>query len=414
MAVTRIRFGAALLLALLAALPIASPGQLVLGQYEDEAPLQSWNTFGLAVASSLGRGQTRLALAEDCSAALANPALLPSLSKFSICLNGSYSTTSLFRYSVVNTGVLTTAKNPTVALTTINFAGISSSFNGWALALTAGLIESYDRPSVGARSYFQGLLEYEISFDQKGYLRNFNLAIARKIGNAVQAGLGFNFVRGELHRKVIDRDGYEDITISQFVDQEFSGFYLNAGLLARISERLDLACVFRTSHDKKSESRSRFRYQAPRGGTDISIEAASDDIYQQPWAAGVGVRYGISAKLQLLGDLIFFPWSNYEAELFGETDRRHFRDTFKAGAGAEYFLRFRLFGHDAAVPLRLGIFYDLQPTRSPISAYTNISLGAGIRWRMVIFDIGGAFGRESGSGHSLEILRIASSLGIRL
>ncbi len=414
MAVPRIRFGAALLLALLTALPVSSPGQLVLGQYEDEAPLQSWNTFGMAVAPSLGRGQTGLALAENCSAALANPALLPSLSKFSVCLNGSYSYTSLFRYSVVNTGVLTTAKNPAVALYTLDFAGISSGFNGWAIALTACLIESYDRPSVEARSDFQGFPEYKISFDQTGYLRNFNLAVARTIGRSIQAGLGFNFVRGELHRQVIDRDYHDDITISQLVDQKFSGFYLNAGLLVRLSERLDMACVFRTSYNKKSESRSGFRYQAPRGGTDISIEAASSDTCRQPWAAGVGLRYGVSAKLQLLGDLIFFPWSNYKAEFFGETDRRDFRDTFKAGVGAEYFLGFRLFGHDANVPLRLGIFYDRQPMRHPISAYTNISFGLGIRWRMMIFDIGGVFGRESGSGHSLETLRIASSLGIRL
>jgi hypothetical protein len=410
----RIRSCALMLLAILAGLAIPSPAQLVLGQYEDEAPLRSWNTFGLAVASSLGRGETQLALAEDCSAALGNPALLPSLPKFSVCLSGSYSYASLFRYSIVNTGVLVTEKNPTIGLFALDFAGISYSYKGWAVALTASLIESYDRPGVSAQYDFQGLPYYTISFEQSGFLRNFNLAVARKIGRNIQLGLGFNFVRGELSREVVDQDFEAGITIDHLVDQRFSGFYLNAGLLARLSERLDLGLVFRTPYDKKAESRSRLSYRAPRGGTDILIEAASDDLYHQPWAAGVGVRCAVSAKFRVLGDLTFFPWSKYRAEFFGENERRDFRDTFKAGGGVEYSLAVPLFGYDAAIPLRLGISYDLQPMRNPGSAYTNVSLGTGIRWRMISLDIGGQFGRESGSGHSLKILRIASSLGIRL
>ncbi|MGB7296055.1 MAG: outer membrane protein transport protein [Candidatus Aminicenantales bacterium] len=422
MAATRVRFYALLLPALrymlvimfLIALPAASPAQLVLGQYEDEAPLRSWNTFGLTVAASLGRGETQFALAEDCSAALTNPALLPSLPKFSVCLNGSYSYTSLYRYSIVNTGVLSTEKNPAIGLYTLDFGGISFIYKGWAVALTAALIESYDRPGVSARSYFQGIPYYEISFGQTGYLRNFNLAVARAFGRAVQAGIGFNLVRGDLHREVIDRDFSEDITIRHLVDQKFSGFYLNAGVLARLTERLDLACVFRTPYDKKAEGQSRLRYQAPRGGTDILIEAAADDRYRQPWAAGLGVRYGVSENFRIVGDLAYFLWSQYRAEFFGENERRDFRNTFKAGAGGEYSLRIRLFGHDAAIPLRLGISYDKLPMRIPDSAYTNLTAGAGVRWRMIVFDIGGLSGRESGSGHSLKILRIASSLGIRL
>lgn len=415
MAATRVRSCALLLLAILAGLPIVSPAQLVLGQYEDEAPLRTWNSFGLATAaSSLGRGETQLALAEDCSAALGNPALLPALPKFSVSLNSSYSYASLFRYSIVNTGVLVTEKNPTIGFFALDFAGISYSFKGWAVALTAALTESYDRPDVSAQSSFAGRPYYAISFDQSGFLRNFNLAVARKIGHIIQVGLGFNFIRGELSRDVEDQDFEADITISHSIAQRFSGFYLNAGLLARITERLDLACVFRTSYDKKAESRSRLRYRAPRGGTDILIEAASDDRYRQPWAAGVGILYGISAKFRVLGDLIYFPWSKYRAEFFGENERRDFRDTFKAGAGGEYSLGVRLFDHDAGIPLRVGISYDRQPPRNPGSAYTNVSFGTGVRWRMITFDIGGLVGRESGSGHSLKIFRIASSLGVRL
>jgi hypothetical protein len=414
MAAIRVRSCAVLLLAFLGMLPATSSAQLVLGQYEDEAPLRSWNTFGLTVASSLGRGETQLALAEDGSAALANPALLPSLPKFSVILNGSYSNTSLFRFSVVNTGVLATESNPTIGLSSLDFAGISYGDKGWAFALTVALIESYDRPGIAAQSVFEGRPYYSLSFEQSGFLRNFNLAVARKVGRHFQVGLGFNLVQGELSRKVIDQDFDADITISQTVDQSLSGFYLNGGLLARISQRLDLALVFRASYNKKAESRSQYRYQAPGGGTDILIEAASDDRSRQPWAAGVGIRYGVSSHFLVLGDLIYFVWSKYRATLFGENERRDFRNSFRAGAGVEYSLGIRLFGRAAAIPLRLGISYDRQPMRNPGSAYTNVSFGLGVRWKMLDLECGGLVGRESGPGHSLKISRIASSLGIRL
>ncbi len=54
--------------------------QLVLGQYEDEAPLRSWNQYGFLGATSLAVGGTRFAFATDCSTSLANPSLLPLLS----------------------------------------------------------------------------------------------------------------------------------------------------------------------------------------------------------------------------------------------------------------------------------------------------------------------------------------------
>ena len=420
MVATRVRFSAPVLLAfrlsllilLLAALPAASSAQLVLGQYEDEAPLRSWNTFGLAAAPSLGRGETQLAFAADCSAAMVNPALLLSLPKFSACLNGSYSWSSLFRYSIVNTGVLSTEKNPIIGLVTLDFAGIGFNLDGWAVGLTAALIESYDRPGVAARAYFQDQPYYEISFEQTGYLRNFSLAVARKFGSAVQAGVGLNLVRGELHRKVLDRDFSGDITISHLVDQKFTGFYLNAGVLVRLSGQLDLACAVRSPYDKKAASESRYRYQAPRGGTDILIDAAADGRYRQPWAAGAGVRYSLSDKFRLGGDVVYFLWSKYRAEFFGENEPRNFRNTVKAGVGGEYILGVRLFRRDTAIPVRFGVSYDQQPARNPPSAYTNFSFGMGIRWRSIAFDIGGIFGRESGSDHSLLTMRFASSLGI--
>jgi hypothetical protein len=403
-----------LLIALLAVLPLLSPAQLVIGQYEDEAPLRSWNSFGLATASAIGRGETMLALADDCSAALSNPALLAGLPNLTLSLNGGYSRTTLFRYSIVNTGVLASDKNLGVGLFALDFGGVSFRLKGWTFAITAGLSEIYDRPKIFVESTYAGSPYSSLLFDQSGFLRTINLAVARRIGRRVQIGIGLNFARGELERTVEDDYIQDGITISHRISQRFSGFYINGGLLARITDRLDLAAVFRTAYDKKSESGSNLRYQAPAAGTDILIDGASDDLYRQPWAAGLGAKYQITPRFRLLGDLTYFHWPKYKASYFGESESRDFGPAFKAAAGGEYTVSIRLFKKDASLPIRFGFGYDRQPMRQPRSAYALISLGAGLHFRTIRLDFGSQYGRESGSGRGLDFVRASLSLGLML
>jgi long-subunit fatty acid transport protein len=403
-----------LLLTILIALPVSSSAQLVIGQYEDEAPLRTWNTFGLATAASIGRGETTLALADDCSAALSNPALLADLPRLTLSLNGSYSRSTLFRYSIVNTGVLVSEKNLGIGLFALDFGGLSFRIKGWTFALMAVLSEIYDRPQAYAQSVYGGETYSAILFDQSGFLRTINVAVARRIGGHFQVGIGLNFARGELQRKVEDQYFENDITISHRINQSYSGFYINGGLLARVTDRLDLALAFRTPYDKKSTSQSELRYQASLAGTDIIIEAASDDLYHQPWAAGLGARYELSPRFRVLGDLTYFRWSGYRVEYFGEREKRDFGPAFKAGVGGEYNAPVRLFKKGATIPLRFGIGYDRQPMRSPGSAYAIFSFGTGVHWRTVGFDIGGQIGQESGSGRRLEVTRVCLSLCVGL
>jgi long-subunit fatty acid transport protein len=400
-----------LFISFLLAFPVSSPAQLVIGQYEDEAPLRTWNTFGLATAASIGRGETMLALADDCSAALSNPALLAGLPKFTLSLNGSYSRTALYRYAIVNTGVLVSEGNLGIGLFALDFGGLSYRIGGWTFALAAAVSEIYDRPQAYAESIYDGVTYASVLFNQSGFLRTINLAVARSVGRRFQVGIGLNVVQGELERNVEDQYLVDEITISQHTSQSFSGLYLNGGLLARITDQLDLAFAFRTSYDKKSESGSSYRYQASPAGTDILIQGTSDDFYHQPWAAGLGARYEISPGFRVLGDLTYFHWSGYKAEYFGENEKRDFKPAFKAALGGEYYAPVRLFKKDATIPLRLGFCYDRQPMSSPGSAYAIFSMGIGLHWGSIALDIGGQVGRESGSGNGLKVTRLSISLG---
>ncbi len=402
------------ILAVLSVFPAAASAQLVLGQYEDEAPLRTWNVFGIQTAASLGRGDTVFALADGAASALSNPALLSGLPRITVSLNGTLYHASLYKYSLVNTGVLSTRDNLTVSPRALDFGGVSFQIGDWAVGLSAALTEIYDRPRVYYEYSPGANPAYTLDFRQSGFLRQVNLALARRLGARLRLGLGFNFVDGELER--VTEENYFDpgITISDQKSQAFSGFFLNGGITAVISPRLDLAVVFRTPYVKKSESRSEYRYAAPAAGTDIRISADSSDSYSQPLLLGLGAGYEISSDFLILADIAYFNWSRYKVDYFGESLQRDFKDTVKAGLGAEYSLALRLFDSEARLPVRFGVGYDLQPMRDPSSAYTCFSAGAGLHWKIFALDVGASFGRESGSGHSLATRRITISLNLRL
>jgi len=403
-----------LFLALLLAFPALSSAQLVLGQYEDEAPLRTWNIFGFQTASSLGRGDTTYASASDCSIALTNPALLIDLPRFTATINATSYFASLYKFSIINTGVLSTGKNPSFTLYALDFGGISYQFKSWAFALTMALVEIYDRPGARYEYSHNGTLYYTLDFSQKGILRNTNLSIARRLSRRFQVGLGFNLASGDLKREMVEKWLDPGITISDHKSQDFSGFFLNGGIVAKITEKWDAALVFRTPYTKKSQSQSDLRYSAPAGGTDIKIAADSSDVYRQPLVVGVGLSYKFSSRFQVFSDLSFFHWSGYKVEYFAEEMERVFKDTLKWGLGAEYIAHLRVLSSDAFIPLRIGVAHDPQPMQEQNSAYTYFSAGTGFHWRMISLDFGASFGREKGSGNSLEARRISLSLSVHL
>jgi long-subunit fatty acid transport protein len=395
-------------------LPPCARAQLVIGQYEQEAPLRTWNAFGFESASALGRGGASFTLAEDCSAALVNPALLADLPGLTLTINGALSYASLFKYSLINTGVLSTEGNLSLNSLALDFGGVSIQAGDWFFGLSAALSEVYDRPGVNYEYSSQGRVVYSLDFAQTGFLRTINFSLARRLGSLLKAGLGINYAAGDLKRETVEEYHQTGITISDRKEQRFSGLYVNGGISVALTPQLNLALVFRSPYVRKSDSRSDLRYAAPAGGTDIRIEAESADRCKRPLVIGMGAKWQISTRLLILADLAYFNWSKYEVESFGETQERNFNDTFRAGAGAEYSVELSFFDAPASLPVRVGIGYDRQPMSEPDSAYTLYSLGTGLHWRMIGLDAGASFGQESGSGRSLAARRFAVSLSVRL
>jgi hypothetical protein len=410
----RFRLFPLILLWMFAFLPKTSWPQMVLGQYEDEAPLRTWNTLGITTARSLGMGETQFTLGSDCAVSLTNPALLTKLPKITFTMNSSFNIAQLYRYSIVNTGPLYSRKNLSLSLFAFDFAGSSIRLKNWTMALSIGLIETYARPHAGYDYSPAGTVLYRLKVNQGGNLKNINFSVARKLFGGLSAGIGFNYAYGFLEKDISEQWVTESITITDSKSHKFQGFYVNGGLAWELADKIEVAAVFRTPFVKKSDSESLLRYLSPEGDTDIMIEASSRDEYKQPLVAGIGVSCKFSPKFRAASDFTFYNWSKYKVNFYEEELERDLKDIIKIGAGIEHSSSRRIFGQEVIIPLRAGLIYDPQPMKEPNSSYFYLSLGTGVHWGKFLFDGGFILGKESGSGNSLIASKVALSLSFRL
>ena len=344
------------------------PAQVVVGQYENEAPFRTWNTFPFAAASALGRGETSLTSADDASAGLSNPALLVRLPRFSITLNGFFQYATAFRYAAINTGVFSTTSPIGRALLGFDLAAAAVHFGDWAVSIAAADFEFYHRPAVHAEASSGGQAYYSNDFDQTGTLRGLAFSLARSLGSRLSAGLTVIIFQGDFLRSSVENYIYSGYTISDSISRKQSGMAFQGGIAWETWDGFTLAAILRGPWTKKAVGSSLLRYQAPSGPTDISIADSAQDSIRQPWIAGLGLSV------------------------------RPLKATI------------RLFGHDVENPNRIGLVYDPQPMTAPRSSYIYATIGTGLHWAAFHADLGASLGWESGSGHSLGGRRIALTL----
>jgi long-subunit fatty acid transport protein len=385
--------------------PLALRGQMVLGQYEEEAPVRTWNIFGPTGAAGLGLGDTMFTLAADASVLFTNPALMTRLPVLAVSLGGSLQAADFFRYGPVNTGPLSTLGNARWSTAAADLAALSVRILGWNVGLGLALSEIYDRPETVAQSASP---YYLFSFGQSGFLRTLNLSLGREIVDGLSLGLGFNLVSGRWEWKLTD--AWSGVTITDSRRRNLSGYTFNGGLCWQATGGLSLAAIFRAPYQRKASSRSDLHYDAQ--SADILIQGSGEDTFHEPLVLGSGLSWTFLDKFLLAAEVTFWNWSSYRASLMGEDTARNFRDTWKVGLGLEHLSWFRLFNQDFDCPARFGLVYDPQPMSSPQSSYLNFSLGLGLHWRGIHLDLGTMVGTEKGSGQRLTAQRLALTLTV--
>jgi long-subunit fatty acid transport protein len=384
-----------------------------IGQYVDEAPFRTWNNIGVLTAPAVGMGETQFTLARDSSVALTNPALLSRLPKFTVSLNGSATRATFLKYSLINTGAVTTTGTIDMGIIALDYGGASLRFKRFTLALSFALLEYYYRPGVRVESNYEGNLYHTLEFNQDGVLGTINLALAYKINDRLSAGIGANFISGTLDKSVDERNYVSEVTQEDKDSSDYSGFYVNGGVVYDVSDRVTVAAMIRTPYTKKAVSESQIRYES--NYVEIRQEAkAEDNTYKQPLVIGVGANYKISDKVVVASDLTYFDWSSYEVRYFEEELDRDFRDVVKVSAGAEYWGNFQLFGKEWRYPLRLGVNYDPQPMKDPKIHYLYLSVGTGFHVGRFFVELSGMFGKEYGSGDNLNAQKVVLTLSYRI
>jgi hypothetical protein len=402
----------AILLAAASAAPAS--GQLKIGQYEDEAPLRTWNTFAATTASGLARGGTCLAWAEDGLSAWSNPALLTGLPRMTIALAGSVQIAQCYKYSLVNTGVVSSDGPLPVQSSAIEGAALTLRWSGWTVALAGGVWESYDRPEILIEDTSGGRKTYGFEFAQAGRLRAATVGLARRIGRGLSLGLSLHALWGGLARTLAESWPLQGQRFDDRREMTFSGFVPQAGLAFDFSPKWTLGASVRAPWTKASRSRARLEFTASEGPTDIVLETAEQDSLGQPWIVGLGAAFHPTTDLTIASDAVWFAWSGYAPHIFGEIQDRGFRDVVRIAAGAEYRSYLHLFGRKLGYPLRLGLIYDPQPMRDPASAYWNFTFGTGLEWQSFRIDLGVLVGKENGSGAGLTARKVSLGLSARL
>ncbi len=394
--------------------PSTLKAQLLLGQYEDEAPLMTWNLLGPASGSIAGMGNVRFTNLTDCSVVLTNPALINKLPKLTLTFNSSIQSAELNKYGFINTGLLHSEENSPITIYAFDLIGISYNLGSWGIAVSQAELENYSRPTAKYESYYQDNLNKYIEYSQKGSLSNLNLSLSKQFNPWISAGIGINFVKGSLERNWEDKNFMPDITITDYKHHDIDGYYINGGLIFNISQDFMLATIFRSPYTRKADSESRLRNFTPAGNTDISIEISHKSSFKQPLVLGAGLNYRISNPLSFALDVSFFNWENYKVNYFGEELNRDFKNTVIINSGIEYVTSIKIFNYLLKVPAWAGFSYDPQPMKKPASKYHYFTTGLGIRGTHFFLDLGLMFGFETGSGDNLKTKKATLTLGFRL
>ena len=381
------------------------------GQYTDEAPFRTWNSFPYSGAAALGRGQTAFAWGTDATVSPANPALLVTLPKWTFSLGGSFQHATAMKFGPVNSGVLTTDLPVGGNVFSGDHAALSFHSGRFAVSAAVFLSEFYDRPAAEVYEDYAQTRLYTIRFEQTGFLRTFHLAAALRLSSRLGIGLGVNADSGRFETEFLEDINAWGYKITSTKSASLRGFSVNGGAYWEISPSIRAALTFRTPSTLEAETATVDRYEAALLGTDISIRGESDDSFKRPLVVGAGLTVKHNDRLRTAVDISWFQWSSYRAAWLGESPTRDFRDTVRVSAGGEYRSEFRMFGEKAAAPIRFGVVYDPQPTTHPRSAYLSIAFGAGLEIGRFRIDLGALTGSARDSENRLTAVKVSLSCG---
>ncbi|MEW6456135.1 MAG: hypothetical protein AB1410_05400 [Acidobacteriota bacterium] len=358
-------------------------------QYEDEAPLGTWNIFGFLSARNLGMGNTAIANSSESSASLFNPALLANLKSFKASITLFAQTSEMFRYSLINTSSIRSSKLG-ISIFDVGSAGFIFPYKGFTYGVNYFFFESYERPDFVV-PYPGQPLNGEFS----GNARGINLSVSREIISDLSLGISFNYIAGKRYLKISEEFG----SGTSYFDEkshDLYGWNLGIGFFYRTPFNLNVGASIKSPLRIKTDSEILREFKSPV--IEIFQKDTSKDETKKPFLAGLGFSYFLRKNILISSDFIYFPWKKYEYFYFGEKVERNFKSVIEICIGGEYSLLFP----KESLHLRIGYFYDPQPLRKTEINYNNFTFGAGVS--LGKFRIDGAYS----TGSATDVEKISS------
>ncbi|MEZ4528123.1 MAG: outer membrane protein transport protein [Desulfobacterales bacterium] len=203
--------------------------------------------------------------------------------------------------------------------------------------------------------------------------------------------------------------GFESYLYDRY---SLSGVNMNFGVLWNVNANLSLGAVLKTPFDADIRHRHSgtfsIRQANPNVQDTIENTAYSEDgTLSMPLSFGIGAAYRFSDRLTASLDICRTQWDDFEYEngkgkktspITGE-EESNMDPTHQVRMGAEYLF----IGPRYVIPLRAGLFYDPAPAEGSPDDFYGFSIGSGIAYKGIVFDMAWQFrmGNDAG-GAGLE------------
>ena len=365
-------------------------------------------------ARAVGMGGAFIAIADDATAASWNPAGLIQLEKPELSIVGAYSGRREDFLSALHPETNSTGSGDDLNVNYVSAAYPFHLYRNMVISLNHQRLFEFDRSFHHDLDFSPAGLDYvqRRRYDQQGAIGALGVAMAVEITPRFSVGATLNIWTGQLgwhngwegtftEHGVGTIGGVPMIIDTRIRDKysDFHGVNSNVGLLWDANQHLTIGAVAKTPFT--ASLRHEFSLSqvqslgSPLDTTDTDHLSMDEDVsLQLPLSYGIGFAWRFSDALTVDSDIYRTDWSSY---ILTDADDNSFspidgqpasdsdvEDTVQIRVGGEYlFIR----GHTATViPVRVGVFYDPEPSHGELRDYFGIAIGAGIAHDRFVLD----------------------------
>ena len=375
-------------------------------------------------ARAMGMGGAFIAVADDATAASWNPGGLIQLERpeFSFVFNFSHN-----RKELQNSDFPEMNGMNSVSREDLNYLSVAYPFRAFDKNMIISLnyqrlYDLYDEISFNQNtetlSPSGSFLKYykEVHFKQSGGLKALAPAYAIQLTPQLSVGATFNFWTDNLG---YDNEWESDTTSklaysfatpvlpnsiikgnaklkAHVKNSNFEAFNMNLGFLWRINSVMTLGGVYKTPYTASLDRRTRQDYMdlggpgLPADFTQTTKTRESIEMHF-PASYGLGIAFRLTDTFTTSFDVYRTEWSDYwvrsegikVSPVNGKTKQEnHIHNTTQVRAGGEYLFVLK----KTIIPLRMGVFYDPEPSEKHPNDFYGFSIGTGISLGPAVID----------------------------